>query len=46
MKLSATPGGVRSPAPLWGEHTEQVLREVLGYDEARVASLQESEALS
>ena len=46
MKLSETPGGVRSPAPLWGEHTEQVLREVLGYDEARIAALQEGEALS
>ncbi len=46
MKLSETPGGVRAPAPLWGEHTEAVLTELLGYDETRVAALRESEALS
>jgi len=36
VKLSATPGRVRGPAPLLGQHTEEVLREV-GYaaDEAR-----------
>jgi crotonobetainyl-CoA:carnitine CoA-transferase CaiB-like acyl-CoA transferase len=27
VKLSATPGAVRRPAPLLGEHTEEVLRE-------------------
>jgi len=28
IKLSATPGGVRRPAPRLGEHTEEVLREI------------------
>ena len=30
---------VRGPAPMLGEHNEQVLREELGYDEARIANL-------
>ena len=26
VRMSETPGAVRSPAPLLGEHTEQILR--------------------
>lgn len=37
------PGGerlpLRMPAPLLGEHNDYVLRELLGYDEERVAAL-------
>lgn len=32
-------------APTVGQHTEQVLRETLGYDDAKIASLRESGAL-
>ena len=32
-------------APTVGQHTDEVLREVLGYDEARIAALRESGAL-
>ena len=37
--LSETPASVRSPAPLLGEHTAQVLCDVLGYDEQRIQFL-------
>jgi crotonobetainyl-CoA:carnitine CoA-transferase CaiB-like acyl-CoA transferase len=39
VKLSATPGGAGTPAPLLGEHTASVLEELLGLDEAAVAGL-------
>jgi formyl-CoA transferase len=36
IKFSATPVRYELPPPRLGEHTEQVLRDVLGYDDARV----------
>src|SRR3990172_3931863 len=30
VRLSATPGSVRTPAPALGEHTDEVLRDLLG----------------
>jgi crotonobetainyl-CoA:carnitine CoA-transferase CaiB-like acyl-CoA transferase len=33
------------PAPLLGEHTDEVLAELLGYDEERIAALREQDAL-
>jgi len=41
LKLSETPGEVYAPAPLLGEHSEQVLREVLGYSHEKIARLQD-----
>src|SRR5215472_17030 len=32
-KLSETPGSIRAPAPLLGQHTDAVLREYLGMSE-------------
>jgi CoA:oxalate CoA-transferase len=41
LKLSETPGEVYAPAPMLGEHSEQVLLEVLGYSREKVARLQD-----
>ena len=41
VRLSGTPPEYRLPPPLLGEHTEDVLRERLGFDEARLAGLRE-----
>lgn len=39
IKLSATPGRVTSPAPLLGQHTREVLKEVLGLNAALIDGL-------
>jgi len=36
---------VPTKAPELGEHTDSVLRDVLGYDDAKVASLRDAGAL-
>jgi len=38
-KLSATPGGIRSPAPDLGQHSEEIYRSLLDFDSARIADL-------
>ena len=43
IKFSATPGEVRRPAPLYGEHTGEALREH-GFSEAEISALLESKA--
>ena len=39
VRMSDTPGTVRTPAPLLGEHTEQVLRERLALTAGEIAGL-------
>jgi crotonobetainyl-CoA:carnitine CoA-transferase CaiB-like acyl-CoA transferase len=41
VRLSETPGSVRSPAPEFGQHTEEILTGLLGYSWERVAELRE-----
>ena len=44
-RMSRTEGKVRAPAPLIGQHTDEVLIQVLGYSEAEVARLRAAGAL-
>jgi len=44
LKMSETPPSYRLAPPRLGEHTEQVLREVLGYDAEAIAAVRSSSA--
>lgn len=39
FRLSKTPGKLRSPAPLLGQHTEYVCKEILGLSDEEIADL-------
>jgi crotonobetainyl-CoA:carnitine CoA-transferase CaiB-like acyl-CoA transferase len=43
--LTHAPNGVRSPAPLLGQDTDQVMRDVLGYPQEEIERLKEEEVL-
>jgi formyl-CoA transferase len=45
FRASATPASIRRPAPLLGEHTAEVLREVLDLSPAEISALAESGAI-
>ena len=45
MKLSRTPTGNDSSSPDLGEHTEHLLRDLLGMQEQEIASLREEEVI-
>jgi crotonobetainyl-CoA:carnitine CoA-transferase CaiB-like acyl-CoA transferase len=45
VRLRETPGLVRLPAPEFGEHTEQILTEMLGYGWEQVAALRDEEVI-
>ena len=45
VRLSETPGSVRTPAPELGQHTEEVLLDVLGWDWDRIGALREKEVI-
>ena len=44
--LDTGPNGVMGPAPLMGQHTEEILARVLGYDQARIDTLRRAGALA
>jgi crotonobetainyl-CoA:carnitine CoA-transferase CaiB-like acyl-CoA transferase len=41
MKMSRTPATSDKAPPLLGQHTDEVLREVLGKDDAQIAALRD-----
>src|SRR4029453_18318563 len=43
--LTYAPNGVQAPAPLLGQHTDQVMRDVLGYSDQAIARLKEVKVL-
>ncbi|HXG51562.1 MAG TPA: CoA transferase [candidate division Zixibacteria bacterium] len=45
VRLSETPGRVRGPAPLMGEHTREIARNLLGLSDAEIARLEEERVL-
>ncbi len=45
IKLSETPGAMRMPAPTLGQHTEEVLRDLLGYTPEQIAELRAEGAI-
>jgi formyl-CoA transferase/CoA:oxalate CoA-transferase len=45
FRMSETPGGARSAAPLLGEHTDEVLREELGLADAEIDALRQAGAI-
>lgn len=45
VRLSETPGSIREPAPELGQHTEEVLLDVLGYDWERITELRKKGAI-
>ncbi len=45
INLSETPAEVHSPAPLLGEHTDSVLKEILNLSEMQIAALKKENAI-
>lgn len=41
VKYSSATPSIRSPPPMLGEHTDEILREVVGLSEERVQELRE-----
>ena len=45
IRLSETPGSVRLPAPEFGQHTEEILLDVLGYSWDDIARLRDADVI-
>ncbi len=45
FKFSDTPTSVRCAPPTLGQHTDEILRDELGYDEARIAGLRQDKVI-
>jgi len=46
VRLSETPAQIKSPSPLLGQHTHEVLREVLGMKPEEIAALEKAEVIA
>jgi len=46
IKFSKTPGEIKGPAPLLGQHTRSVLQEMLGLDQEAIDELKEKGAIA
>jgi crotonobetainyl-CoA:carnitine CoA-transferase CaiB-like acyl-CoA transferase len=44
-QMSASPATIRLPPPLLGEHSDEILQDLLGYDAARIAELRALEII-
>ena len=45
INLSETPSEVNCPAPLLGQHSEEILRRVLGYTDERIEALKKAKVI-
>lgn len=45
VKLSDTPGSIENPPPLLGQHTDEILSDVLGYSKDEITELRKSEVI-
>ncbi|MEK7682063.1 MAG: CoA transferase, partial [Chloroflexota bacterium] len=45
-KLSDTPGAIRTAAPILGQHTEHILKDIVGLSDGEIASLTREGVLS
>jgi CoA:oxalate CoA-transferase len=46
VKFSKTPGMVKTAAPIIGQHNQEILGDILGYDEEKIASLKKANAIA
>ena len=46
IRLSETPGEVYAPAPLLGQHTEEILRDILNYSQIEIDQLKQEGIIS
>jgi formyl-CoA transferase len=46
INLSETPAEIYSPAPLLGEHTDEVLKDVLNYSDSQIALLRDDKVIA
>jgi crotonobetainyl-CoA:carnitine CoA-transferase CaiB-like acyl-CoA transferase len=45
IKLSATPGEIKDPPPLLGQHTDEILSEILSYTPEQIAEVRQLKAV-